>query len=414
MESLSLKGGEASQTTSGEAGNNSRRRRSSSVSTTSSMVSTRSDDHQGLKDAVEEEEEEEEDFSRSINHLPPEILCHIFSYLPRPIPVKLLYVNKLWCSAMLPLIYECPELDVNNYHKFVATISGSNDLGNHVKILDLRGIIQTGKNSFTARVLRRCSKGLQVFIAPQTSFGYSPLVSLRHCTELRTLDLSLVSETVDLRILFLAIGNAVHLERLAFPRSSVFCTQYDNLWPPKLWHLCLSGGISNDFLSGTRFPHTITQLIMTHCPFITSESVHSLCARLGPHITTLKILYPMPALRPNALDSVLRLCPKLRSLSVSVDYISRHLFEVLNMPCDEVTREPTSHPLRAFYLDSSGMLGQTHKIEADDISLAVLEDKLPELQKVTVSYKLGWNPAKEDVIELAEILEDRNGGVWIT
>lgn len=84
------------------------------------------------------------------------------------------------------------------------------------------------------------------------------------------------------------------------------------------------------------------------------------------------------------------------------------------MPSDEITRAPTSHPLRAFYLDSSGMLGQAHKIQADDISLAILEDKLPDLAKVTVSFKLGWNPGKEEMMELAEILEDRDGGVWIT
>ncbi|KAF5096011.1 hypothetical protein D0Z00_002923 [Geotrichum galactomycetum] len=122
----------------------------------------------------------------------------------------------------------------------------------------------------------------------------------------------------------------------------------------------------------------------------------------------------MPALLPDALNSVLRLCPKLRSFSVSVDYISRHLFELPNMPYDEITRQPVPHPLRAFYLDSSGMLGQAHKIEAIDVSLAILEDKLPELQKVTVSFKLGWNHESEDMIELAEILEEREGGVWIT
>lgn len=363
-----------------------------------------------------EDEEDVQEVPRpksSLNLLPPEILEHVLNFLPRPIPVKLLYVNKLWCSVLLPMIYECPDLNPQNYQKFVTTVSGSSDLGNHVKILDLRNIVQMGKNSYTARILRRCSKRLRVFIAPQTSFGYSPLISLRNCTNLRTIDLSLVSETVDLRVLFLAIADAKDLERLAFPRSSVFCTDFDFQWPPSLWHLCLSGGISNDFLHLTRFPHTINQLILTHCPFVSTESLQSLLMRLGTHIKTLKVLYPMPALRHNALDSVLRLCPKLNSFSVSVDYVSRNLFEPLNMPCDEHTREPTSHPLKLFYLDSSGMLGQAHKIEADDISLAILENQLPNLEKVTVSFKLGWNPALEDMLELADLLEERGGGAWI-
>lgn len=356
---------------------------------------------------------EEEDYATSISHLPPEILEHIFSFLPRPIPVKMIFVNKLWCSILLPLIYECPKLDATNYHQFVTTISNSSDLGGYVKILDLRSIIQMGKNSYTARILRRCSKSLRVFIAPQTSFGYFPLVSLRNCAQLRTLDLSLVSETVDLPLLFLAIGQAPQLEQLAFPRSSVLCKEYDNLWPPRLSYLRLSGGITDDFLARTRFPQTITQLVMTHCPFIYTEGVQSLLTRLGHHLTNLKVLYPMPPLHHNALDSVLRLCPKLSSLSVSVDYISRHIFEVLNLPADEVTREPTSHPLKYLYLDSSGMLGQTHKIEADDISLAILEDKIPDLHTVTVVHKMGWNPNKEEIQELAEILE-ANGGSFKT
>lgn len=362
-----------------------------------------------------ENNHDDEDYEEptGLNHLPPELLRLVFDYLPKPIPLEILYVSRLWYSLLLPYVYECPRLHARNYPQFITTISGSNELGGFVKILDLRNIVQSGKNSYTARVLRRCSKSLLSFIAPQTSFGYSPLVSLRNCTELRTLDLALVSETVDLRLLFDAIGNAKYLERLAFPRSSVSCIDYDHLWPPRLWHLCLSGGISNEFLAETKFPHTIKQLIMTHCPFIKSPTVQNLCARLGVHLTTLKVLYPMPALLPDALDSVLRLCPQLRSLSVSVDYISRHLFELQNMPCDELTHQSIPHPLRALYLDSSGMLGQAHKIEAIDVSLAILEDKLPELQKVTVSFKLGWNHESEDMVELAEILEEREGGVWI-
>ena len=296
--------------------------------------------------------------------------------------------------------------------KFVQTISSSSSLGSLVKVLDLRKIIQSGKNSFTSRLLRRCSASLQTFIAPQTSFGYAPLISLRQCKNLKNLDLSLVSETVDLRGLFLAIRNASQLEKLEFPRSSVFCQEYDNIWPANVWYLGLSGGISNDFVVESTFPITITHLSLSHCPFVKSESVRNLAGRLGPHLTSLQVLFPLPALRPNTLDNILWLCPKLRSFSVSVDYISRHVFAEPNLPHDDSGRI-LPHPLKFLTLDSSGMLGQSRKIEADDVSLAIMEDKVPELTHVRISNKLGWNPAQEDVCELIEVLAERDGGVWI-
>lgn len=344
--------------------------------------------------------------------LPPEVVDHIFSYVPDPFPLELLFVCRLWYHIGLTYIYEEPALEVKNYGKFVETISGSDYLGSLVKVLDLRNIIQSGKNSYTSRLLRRCSKSLRTFVAPQTSFGYAPLLSLKQCKVIENLDLGLVSETVDLRELFGAIKGASHLQRLEFPRSSVFCSDYDFSWPKSLKHLGLSGGVSNEFLNVARFPSTITYLSLSHCPFITAESLRSLMRKLGEHLITLHVLYPLPALRPNALDSALRLCPKLINFTVSVDYITRHLFELGNLPTDKFGR-PVAHCLRNFTLDSSGLLGQGHKIEADDISLAILEDKIPDLVNVRISNRLGWNPNIEEIKELVEVLEMKNGGVYI-
>jgi hypothetical protein len=352
------------------------------------------------------------DPSRKSIYLPPEIIDMIISKISGPVSNDLLFVSHLWYAAAIKYTYMSPILDVNNYSKFVDTISNSDSLGPLVKILDLRNIIQSGKNSYTARLLRRCAPSLEVFIAPQTSFGYSPLVSLRQCHRLHTLDLSLVSETVDLRELFLAIRNLKELKRLEFPRSSVFCQQYDNIWPSAIEYLGLAGGISNDFVTETTFPHTIRHLSISHCPFINSESVRLLAGKIGQHLTSLKVLYPLPALRPNTLDSILFLCPKLEVLTASVDYISRYVFARPNLPTDEMGRIIT-HPLKNLTLDSSGMLGQTRKINADDISLAILEDKLPNLRFVRISNKIGWNPQNEDMSELVEVLEERNGGVWM-
>lgn len=380
-----------------------------------------------------------------ILRLPNELLELVFSYIPQPISLQILYVCRRFYHLGLPFLYYKPILNVRNYPQFVAAITGSSslgsssssqimkgnrgyinrtyhannnthgkDLGSLVKILNLQNIIQSGKNSYTARVLRRCSSNLQEFLAPQTSFGYSPLISLSACSQLKVLDLSLVSETVDLRLLFTAISNAQNLEKLAFPRSSVFCHEYDNkLWPPKLWQLCLSGGICNDFITDTTFPSTVTDLVITYCPFINGETVCNLCARLGSQLKSLKVFYPMPVLRPDALDSVFALCPNLKSLSVSVDYISRHMFEDMEPTYDAETNQYVGHGLEHLMLDSSGTLGQSHKLEPMDISLAILDENLPRLSKVQISMKLGWNPSSGDMLELGEILEDKEGGLWL-
>lgn len=377
--------------------------------------------------------------------LPHEVLELIISYLPQPISVELLYVCRRFYQQGLPFLYQYPILDVYNYPKFVATLSGSSlstaptasqimkgnrgyiykayqsdksnngkDLGSLVRTLDLRNIVQSGRNSYTARVLRRCSSRLQAFFAPQTSFGYSPLVSLRSCTQLKILDLSLVSETVDLRLLFSAISSAHSLERLSFPRSSIYCSNYDNIWPPNLKYLDLSGGINDEFINSTIFPNTITHLTIIHCPFITEESVKNLLYRLGLQLTTLKVFYPMPLLKPNTLDSIFMTCPILQSLSVSVDYISRQMFEDVTLTFDAITNSYIGHGLKHLRLDSSGTLGQSHKLDPIDISIAILDGKLPKLFKLQVTVKLSWNTEEEDVMELAEILSERNGGIWIS
>lgn len=375
----------------------------------SDQESTEEDGDESLH--VSSLEHEKEPHSGSL-YLPPEVVDHIFSYVSDPFPLELLFVCRLWYHIGLKYVYGEPEIEVKNYSKFVETISGSDYLGSLVKVLDLSNIIQSGKNSYTSRLLRRCSKSLKTFVAPQTSFGYAPLLSLKQCKVIENLDLGLVSETVDLRELFGAIKGASQLQRLEFPRSSVFCSDYDFSWPKNLKHLGLSGGISNEFLNVTRFPSTITYLSLSHCPFITAESLRSLMRKLGEHLITLHVLYPLPALRPNALDSALRLCPKLINFTVSVDYITRHLFELGNLPTDKFGR-PVAHCLRNLTLDSSGLLGQGHKIEADDISLAILEDKIPDLVNVRISNRLGWNPNIEEIKELVEVLEMKDGGVYI-
>ncbi|KAK9459496.1 uncharacterized protein V1516DRAFT_680059 [Lipomyces oligophaga] len=349
----------------------------------------------------------ETDFDLQSRHIPFEILELIMSLIPPPFPAALLYVSRAFYHASIKHVYQRPNLSPKNYLPFVTTISSSDIFGKYVRVLDLRFIIQSGKNSYTSRILRRCSKSVEEFYAPQTSFGYAPLISVRHCHKLRVLDLSLVCETVDLRELFLAIRNLQSLTVLNFPRSSVFCVGFDNsLWPPNLDTLGLAGGISDEFLTNTIFPHTITTLTMAHCPFIKTEAVHSLLSQLGPLLKSVRFAFPMMTLTTNGLDPILRYCPNLRQLSVPTDYITHRMLSPDNVS--------PGHPLEMLDLDCSGMLGQSNKIQADDIALAILEGLLPKVRIVRASIKLGWSKDDEEVSELIEVLSEKeNGGLWI-
>lgn len=343
------------------------------------------------------------------NLLPVELTDMIASYLTEPQDLlNTMRVNSAWYSGAVRHLYFRPQLDCKNYYSFVESMSKKSSMAHWVRELDLSNIMQSGKNSYTSRLLNKCRHRLEVFIAPQTSFGYAPLVSIKQCKRLRVLDLSLVSEKVDLRQLFQAIENARLLERLEFPRSSMLCENFEDIqWPRKLRHLGLAGGINDDFIRNLQVPNTITHLSLSYCPTVGEDSLYHLFAKLGAHLRSLSVAYPMPALHEKSLDRILGLCPNLQTLKASIDYISRDLF------CYSKMGYPGNHPLKNLYLDSSGSLGQGTKMGADDIALAALENKVPQLKRVRVTRKLGWNPTSEDVCDLASVLEDRDGGVWL-
>lgn len=341
--------------------------------------------------------------------LPVELTDLISSYVSAPKDLlSLMQVNSAWYTGAVRHLYFRPEIDCKNYNLFVEALSRKNNMAHFIRELDLSNIMQSGKNSYTSRILARCRRRLEVFIAPQTSFGYAPLVSIKQCKRLRVLDLSLVSEKVDLRQLFQAIENARLLERLEFPRSSMLCENFEGIrWPKRLKYLGLAGGLNNEFIENLEVPKTITHLSMSYCPSISEDSMNLLFAKLGSHLKSLSVAYPMPSLQSTSLDKTLGLCPHLQTLKVSIDYVSRELFTRANMGFRG------GHPLKSLFLDSSGSLGQGGKMGADDIALAALEDKVPQLRRVKVTRKLGWNPQNEEVNDLAQVLEDRDGGVWL-
>lgn len=328
------------------------------------------------------------------------------------VPKEFCLVCHQWYNYSLPLLYFSPKLTSYNFHKFVdcLIVDKKRKNGDLVFELDLSTILQSGKNSYVSKLLRRCSKNLVKFTAPQTSFGYSPLISLKSCHNLKYLDLGLVSETVKLKELFAAIKNFKSLTHLSFPRSSIDCDGCEEgfQWPMNLQYLKLSGGLTNEFVRTTSWPTTITTLEFSDCPKLDEQSVYVILDKIGNNLKRLLFYYPMPSLRDNSLDFIFRYCPNLITIQLMVDYCTRWTFSEYML----IKLENFQRPLRTLILQSSGRLGMASKIHPDDFTIAILEDRLPNLRSLSISEKLGWDMKSDDVEDLITAIEDQGGSLY--
>lgn len=349
--------------------------------------------------------------------LPWELQAHIIWFMPT-IPASFLCVCKTWKSLCLPIVYASPRLSSRNFSRFVEAIVADRRQrrGDLVVNLDLSTIMQSGKNSYVSKLLRRCSARLEQFVAPQTSFGYAPLISLKSCHQLKFLDLGLVSETVKLRELFAAIRGFQNLTHLSFPRSSIDCSGHNELvWPQNLIYLKLSGGITNDFLMSTTWPNTITTLEFSYCPQVDEHAMYSVLSKIGDRLKHLAFHYPMPSFRDNSLDYVFRYCQNLLSVRMQVDYCSKWAFSEYMLPLLQSDAQHISklRPLEIINLDGSGSLGLGTKIHPDDFTIALLECRLPSLRGISVSVRLGWDFNGDDVEDLVNALEEQEGSLYV-
>lgn len=344
---------------------------------------------------------------------PIEIIRYILEvlYLRGKLKPKFLRVNKLFYALVVPMIYGFPQVKAPNFFQFVETISSNKKIGENVRQLDLSYIIQSGKNAYVAKLLKRCKKNLEVFVAPQTSFGLGPLVALRNCENLTVLDLRLVSETLNLAELFNSIRNLDKLTKLSFPRSSIEMDSklVDQIhWPPKLSSLRISGGISDEFLIRSNLPPTITTLEFAHCPQIGDTGIKALLYKFGNNLKTLKVEYPMRQLKDDSLDVIFDYCPNLTVLLIYVDYISSAFFDDYNLKYSAHER-----PLKHVYIDSSGMLGTSTKLHPIDLAIALTDGRLPNVKNIRSTAKLGWDPNSEFLTTIIGELEDRGGGLYL-
>lgn len=319
-------------------------------------------------------------------------------------------VCKTWYFLLRPFIYHRPQLSPRNFNSFVKTIieNKNKKLGENVVNLDLSPILQSGKNSYISKLLKRCSKTLEQFVAPQTAFGYAPLISLRSCHNLIYLDLGLVSETVKLKELFLAIKNFKNLTHLSFPRSSVDCSGFEEFsWPKNLKYLKLSGGITNEFVQKTIWPNTIDCLELSYCPQLSEYSIYALLSQIGDNLKNLYFHYPLPSLSDNSLDQIFCYCYNLKILQISIDYCTKWLFSD-----NYLYHLPNSRPLNKLILESSGSLGLGKKLHPDDLTIAIGEGRLPNLKIVQISNKINWDIQSDDVDDLVSVLEEQDGSLY--
>ncbi|KAM0798385.1 hypothetical protein BDR22DRAFT_384004 [Usnea florida] len=253
--------------------------------------------------------------------LPQELLQQIFSYLARD--QKTLHACSLtsssWYLASVAFLYDSPIITGKNYDSFVRAMCPSvnahvrrNGLADLVRRLDMSGLVHNGSKSLTARLLGRVKKRLEEFVAPQASFAVNCLAALSKCSNLRHLDLSLVSEALSMIDLLRSTSLLPKLESLHLPRSSAHDASKDPMtctWPVALQELYISGGIHDEALvSLGSLPPSLSHLRIGNCPHLSIVSIGNLLQTKGLQLQHLEIIAPIPALsrNPTSLSDYMR------------------------------------------------------------------------------------------------------------
>jgi hypothetical protein len=372
-------------------------------------------------------------------YLPDEVVLQIIEYLAydhgaQQSLASVCLLSRQWHSAGLPFLYRYPDLYGPNFDKFYLAICPSKNLhirysrlSKLVKVLDMSRLVHQSSKSTTARMLGRTKDSLEEFRAPQASFAVNCLPALAKCQNLRSLDLSLVSESPPLPLLFRTVSHLSNLQTFRLPRSSGFGVHHNRAaieWPPKLAELSLSGGIDAHFLHGVvSFPQTLRSIVVEHCPLAKGYAVtHLLRNAIRPlkNLEYMKIAH-MPRLSAHAM-------PQIKKLSISVDYITPAMFDEghfshfqdpLIAGVDNGEQPSFGQPLvhehlHTLELTNSGHPNVEDKISPIDIMIAMDECTLPRLRVVRVSKSLHWhsNITSPDAEALSEALQVGSKRDW--
>ena len=380
--------------------------------------------------------------------LPLEIITQIISLFPIQPRVRVdreacqstlstcCLVSRMWYCAAVGLLYENPYITGPNYEKFVATMCPSinahvrkNGLANLVKTLDLHRLVYHGSKSKTARLLGRVKDQLEVYIAPQATFGLvkvevnsdlsfrltvfrvASLAALGKCRNLHYLDLSLVSEALDPSDLSRSFRNLEQLDFLALPRAGkIGLTPLIKSVPPNLreCHVnCILKGCSHVLeLESLHQPnHTLTRLILQGCSL--QRSLLEIWS-LPKYLPKLEYFALMPSTSrtTNAfyLGDLVFSFRHLQHLRLPVDFLGHRFF-------DPKTVRTTEHPclLNTIELDRGSLHAYFEgKSICDSIWDAVTKGPFPNLRRVGLHRSLDSSESTglgEDAEELSQLLK---------
>jgi hypothetical protein len=116
-------------------------------------------------------------------HLPSQVVSNIVSFLLLEENLQgtlyvLCLVSRIWYSACIESLYQCPALDERRSQLFIRTICPPRNLGEtkrplsqYVKTLDMSAWHYDISEHAMGKVLRRVAGGLEVFAAPNIHFS---------------------------------------------------------------------------------------------------------------------------------------------------------------------------------------------------------------------------------------------------
>ena len=235
------------------------------------------------------------------------------------------------------------------------------------------------------------------------------LAALSKCSNLRRLDLSLVSESIAMSDLLRSTSTLSKLEILYLPRSSTHGSSEDVLkydWPTKLRELYISGGIRDEsVLDLSTLPRSLIHLSISNCPHLSMLFVGPLLKHTGSQLQYLEITAPIPGigLGHDPLTNVTDLAPNLRHLKISLDFVGPSFFTASDPSL------PECQFLNRLDLDCFDP-AENVDFRPERIADAIVgsESKFTKLRKLGVHHKLGWMDTKasrEAVAEIDELLK---------
>ncbi|KAK1147439.1 hypothetical protein N8T08_001521 [Aspergillus melleus] len=289
--------------------------------------------------------------SREI-YLPTEIVLHIVGIIAADESRRqetlhaCCLISRQWYSAAIAPLYEKPHVGTGvAFGKFTDTISppigarkSKLNLGSLVHRLDLSGLVHHSSNSLTARLLGRVKENLEVFIAPRVSFSTNSLPALSKCTNLRSLDLSLVGDPIPFTNLKQALSRLRKLNTLRLPQStSLTSAESTSLsttaveWPPQITRLQLSGRFNPLTIPTFAWPASLTSLSLKNCADLSVSNLGSLLSSpyLNHSLRRLSISGANRGLQPESINAILAFLPGLTTLSVPGDMVDDTFFDIL-------------------------------------------------------------------------------------